>query len=106
MTIETLSYNFYYDQRNEAFASRYNYNVNQQNFVERQPKEGCRFLHTVGVDIAAFSLKRHGMDLIQVIKKRAFKSLEKVGCCRDLINLCKYTFPPLTKFLIFFQVLL
>jgi len=56
----------------KSFTSTYNYNINQQNFVERRPQDGCKHLNTIGIETVSFSLKRHGMGIATTASQMAY----------------------------------
>ena len=47
-----------------VFVSRYSYNLNQQNFVERRPDRGSRNLNTINIQSIAASLRQHGLGIL------------------------------------------
>mmetsp|Transcript_32732 Transcript_32732/g.39187 ORF Transcript_32732/g.39187 Transcript_32732/m.39187 type:complete len:425 (-) Transcript_32732:144-1418(-) len=61
----------------KSFSSTYNYNINQQNFVERRPQDGCRHLNTVGIETVSFSLKRHGMGIAATTSHMAYQFISE-----------------------------
>jgi WASH complex subunit 7 len=63
----------------EEFLSAYNYNMNQQIFVEKSPTEGSRSIHTVDIKCMSSSLTYHGVaiasSLVPTISKYISKSI-------------------------------
>ncbi len=62
----------------QVFSKRYNYNMVQQNFVERKSNDGCKYLKTLGIETISLSFRRHGMgiakNLIDEVVHFLFKS--------------------------------
>jgi hypothetical protein len=53
-----------------GFMSTFNYNMNQQTFIERAPKSGSRTLNTVDIQCISMSLCRHGPAVARVASTR------------------------------------
>uniref|UniRef100_A0A7S2WHU2 WASH complex subunit 4 n=1 Tax=Rhizochromulina marina TaxID=1034831 RepID=A0A7S2WHU2_9STRA len=47
-----------------VFVSRFSYNLNQQNFVERRPDRGSKNLNTINIQSIAASLRQHGLGIL------------------------------------------
>jgi len=47
-----------------VFVARFNYNLNQQNFVERRPDRGAKYLNTINIQSIAASLRQHGLGIL------------------------------------------
>ncbi len=45
------------------FTKKYNYNMVQQNFVERKSNDGSKYLKTLGIETLSNSLHRHGLGI-------------------------------------------
>lgn len=54
----------------EGFMSSFNYNMNQQTFIQRAPKSGSRTLNTVDIQCISMSLCRHGPAVARVVSAR------------------------------------
>ena len=52
--------------------------MNQQNFVERVPIDGRRYINSVDVECISMSLSRHGFGLTEAVKTVIFKFISKV----------------------------
>mmetsp|Transcript_22201 Transcript_22201/g.36299 ORF Transcript_22201/g.36299 Transcript_22201/m.36299 type:complete len:1318 (-) Transcript_22201:84-4037(-) len=50
----------------ESFVSSYNYNMIEQNFVQRKAERGVKSLRTLGVKSVASSLKQHGLGVVSL----------------------------------------
>ena len=48
----------------DIFVARYNYNLNEQCFVERSPDKGARHLNTINVHSIANSMRTHGTGMM------------------------------------------
>lgn len=47
-----------------VFVSRFSYNLNQQNFVEKRPDRGSKNLNTINIQSIAASLRQHGLGIL------------------------------------------
>jgi len=50
----------------ESFVSSYNYNMIEQNFVQRKAERGAKSLRTLSVKSVASSLKQHGLGVVSL----------------------------------------
>lgn len=50
----------------------------EENFVERKPERGAKFLATVGIKCITASIKQHGFGIIKSAVNIAHELLEKV----------------------------
>lgn len=61
----------------DSFANSFHYNINQQNFIERRPKDNCKYLATIGIESISFCLQRHGMGIVMSATNSAYQFLSK-----------------------------
>lgn len=65
------------------FAKKYNYNMVQQNFVERKSNDGCKYLKTLGIETFHNSFRRHGLgiskNLIHEVQTYLYKNFERLS---------------------------
>lgn len=47
-----------------VFVGRFVYNMNMQNFIERQPKSGAKHINTISIHSIAASLRQHGLGIL------------------------------------------
>ena len=65
-------------KRIAEFLSSYNYNMNQQVFVEKSPREGCKTIHTVDIKCLSSSLTYHGVAIASSLLPTISKYISKV----------------------------
>lgn len=49
------------------FGKKYNYNMVQQNFIERKVNNGCKYLKTLGIETISYSFQRHGLGMAKAL---------------------------------------
>lgn len=59
------------------FARKYNYNMVQQNFIERKMNNGCKYLKTLGIETISYSFQRHGLGMSKTIIAEVSTNLQK-----------------------------
>ena len=62
-----------------GFMSSFNYNMNQQTFIERAPKSGSKTLNTVDIQCLSMSLCRHGRAVARVASAKINAFISEVG---------------------------
>ncbi len=60
-----------------VFVKRYNYNMVQQNFIERKMNNGSKYLKTLGIETLSYSFQRHGLGMATVVNKEVTKFLNR-----------------------------
>ena len=58
------------------FARKYNYNMVQQNFIERKINNGCKYLKTLGIETISYSFQRHGLGMSKTIISKVSTNLQ------------------------------
>ena len=58
-----------------VFVSRFSYNLNQQNFVERRPDRGSKNLNTINIQSIAASLRQHGLGILNTTVNYTYQFL-------------------------------
>jgi WASH complex subunit 7 len=69
----------------DRFLRKYNYNMVQQNFVERKTNEGSKYLKTIGIETMSLSFQRHGLGISKNLMQQAYHSV--LGNFEDLVNI-------------------
>eukprot|EP00939_MAST-03C_sp_MAST-3C-sp1_P001746 g1746.t1 len=59
------------------FVSRYNYNLNEQCFVERYPDKGARHLNTINTHSIANSMRTHGTGIMNTTVNYTYQFLQQ-----------------------------
>ncbi|ETV68222.1 hypothetical protein, variant [Aphanomyces astaci] len=59
------------------FVGRYNYNLNQQFFVERRSDKGSRHLNAISIHSIASSIRTHGMGILNTTVNFTYQFLSK-----------------------------
>ncbi|CAK4616836.1 unnamed protein product [Aphanomyces euteiches] len=59
------------------FVSRYNYNLNQQFFLERRSDKGSRHLNAISIHSIASSIRTHGMGIMNTTVNFTYQYLNK-----------------------------
>ncbi|KAH8053835.1 hypothetical protein JL722_9315 [Aureococcus anophagefferens] len=62
-------------QNIDVFVSRFSYNLNQQNFVERRPDRGSKNIRTINIRSIAASLKQHGLGVLNTTVNYTYQFL-------------------------------
>ena len=66
----------------DEFSKKYNYNLVQQNFIERKSNDGSKYLKTIGIEVISCSLQRHGLrianNLMSEIKNFILKKFQRL----------------------------
>lgn len=57
------------------FVIKFNYNLNQQNFIERKQDRGAKFLNTVSIQSISTSIKQHGLGILSSAVNSTYKFL-------------------------------
>ena len=60
-----------------VFVARFNYNLNQQNFIERRPDRGAKYLNTIGIDSISCSIRQHGLGIMNTTINYTYQFLAK-----------------------------
>ena len=60
-----------------VFVARFNYNLNQQNFMERRPDRGAKYLNTIGIDSISCSIRQHGLGIMNTTINYTYQFLAK-----------------------------
>ena len=55
------------------FVCRYNYNMNQQFFVEKKPAKGAKYLNTVTIQSISGSIRQHGTGMMNTTVNFAYQ---------------------------------
>ena len=67
----------------DVFCKKYNYNMVQQNFVERKSNDGCKYLKTLGIETISSSFQRHGLgiakNLINAAEQCLLRNFQKLS---------------------------
>uniref|UniRef100_A0A7S2MKL7 Uncharacterized protein n=1 Tax=Octactis speculum TaxID=3111310 RepID=A0A7S2MKL7_9STRA len=61
----------------QVFVSRFSYNLNQQNFVERRPDRGSKNLNTINTQSIAASLRQHGLGILNTTVNFTYQFLSQ-----------------------------
>ncbi|KAF1793908.1 WASH complex subunit 7, C-terminal [Phytophthora cactorum] len=61
----------------QIFVARYNYNLNQQFFVERRSDKGSRHLNSINIHSIASSIRTHGMGIMNTTVNFTYQFLTK-----------------------------
>lgn len=61
----------------QEFVSSYNYNLNQQNFIERRPNRGAKYLNTISIQSISASLRQHGIGVVNTAVNSVYKFLSQ-----------------------------
>lgn len=59
------------------FVSRYNYNLNQQTFLERRSDKGSKHLNSINIHSIAASIRTHGMGIMNTTVNYTYQFLAK-----------------------------
>ncbi|RHY06900.1 hypothetical protein DYB36_008100 [Aphanomyces astaci] len=59
------------------FVGRYNYNLNQQFFIERRSDKGSRHLNAISIHSIASSIRTHGMGILNTTVNFTYQFLSK-----------------------------
>ena len=62
-------------QNIDVFVSRFSYNLNQQNFVERRPDRGSKNLRAINIHSIASSLRQHGLGVLNTTVNYTYQFL-------------------------------
>jgi len=58
-----------------VFVSRYNYNINQQFFLEKRSMDGAKHLNAVTIDSISASIRQHGSGMMNTTVNYAYQFL-------------------------------
>ncbi|KAE8882575.1 WASH complex subunit 4 [Phytophthora fragariae] len=61
----------------QIFVARYNYNLNQQFFLERRSDKGSRHLNSINIHSIASSIRTHGMGIMNTTVNFTYQFLTK-----------------------------
>ena len=62
-------------QNIDVFVSRFSYNLNQQNFVERRPDRGSKNVRAINIHSIASSLRQHGLGVLNTTVNYTYQFL-------------------------------
>ncbi|GMH64492.1 hypothetical protein TrRE_jg6565, partial [Triparma retinervis] len=60
-----------------VFVARFNYDLNQQVFIERRPDRGAKYLNTISIDSISCSIRQHGLGILNTTVNYTYQYLSK-----------------------------
>ncbi len=60
-----------------VFVARFNYNLNQQNFIERRPDRGSKNINTISIESISCSIRQHGLGIMNTTINYTYQYLAK-----------------------------
>ncbi|GMI01982.1 hypothetical protein TrST_g6111 [Triparma strigata] len=60
-----------------VFVARFNYDLNQQVFIERRPDRGAKYLNTISIESISCSIRQHGLGILNTTVNYTYQYLSK-----------------------------
>ena len=59
------------------FVAKFNYDLNQQVFIERRPDRGAKYLNTISIESISCSIRQHGLGILNTTVNYTYQYLSK-----------------------------